>query len=94
MIITYRAELQWLSAWDMPEGHIMAFISYVQDSDIPERDRVSDDDNIIRIHGVHSRVMRHHYDLYIELMRRKSPLTRRQREMIGVVVSAYNDCHY
>jgi alkylhydroperoxidase family enzyme len=72
----------------------MAFISYVQDSEIPERDRVADDDNIIRIHGVHSRVMRHHFDLYLELMRRRSPLTRRQREMIAVVVSAYNDCHY
>jgi len=72
----------------------MAFISYAQGSDIPERDRVLDDDNIIRIHGVHSRVMRQHFDLYVELMRRRSPLTRRQREMIGVVVSAYNDCHY
>ena len=72
----------------------MAFISYAQGSDIPERDRVPDDDNIIRIHGVHSRVMRQHFDLYVELMRRRSPLTRRQREMIGVVVSAYNDCHY
>ena len=72
----------------------MTFISYVKDSDIPERDRVPDDDNIILIHGVHSRVMRHHFDLYVELMRRRSPLTRRQREMIGVVVSANNDCHY
>jgi len=85
--------------WRITASHtagraLMAFISYVQDSDIPERDRVADDDNIIRIHGVHSRVMRHHFDLYLELMRRRSPLTRRQREMIAVVVSSYNDCHY
>lgn len=72
----------------------MAYISYLDESDIPERDRVSDDDHIIRIHGVHSRVMRHHFDLYLELMRRASPLSRCQREMVAVVVSAYNNCHY
>jgi len=72
----------------------MAHIRYVPDSDIPEQDQVADTDNIIRIHGVHSRVMRHHYDLYIEIMRRRSPLTRRQREMVAVVVSAVNACHY
>jgi hypothetical protein len=37
-------------------------------------------DNILRIHGVHSRVMRLHFDLYIELMRASGPLTRVQRE--------------
>ena len=72
----------------------MAYIPYVADSEIPQRDRVRDTDNIIRIHGVHSRVMRHHFDLYVEIMRRKSPLTRRQREMVAVVVSAANKCRY
>jgi len=51
-------------------------------------------DNILRIHGVHSRVMRLHYDLYIELMRRPGPLTRVQREMLATAVSAANGCHY
>lgn len=72
----------------------MAYIPYVADSEIPERDRVPDTDNIIQIHGVHPRVMRHHYDLYLEIMRRRSPLTRRQREMVAVAVSAANKCHY
>ena len=72
----------------------MAYISYAPEGDIPERDRVPDTDNIIQIHGVHPRVMRHHYDLYIEVMRRRSPLTRRQREMTAVVVSSVNSCHY
>ena len=48
----------------------MAYIPYIADSEIPERDRVPDTDNIIQIHGVHPRVMRHHYDLYLEIMRR------------------------
>ena len=72
----------------------MAFIRYVPESQIPAENRVPDRDNIIRIHGVHSRVMRHHYDLYVELMHKPGPLSRRQREMIAVRVSALNECHY
>jgi alkylhydroperoxidase family enzyme len=72
----------------------MAFIEYLPEEQIPLKWRVDDQDNIIQIHGVHPQTMRHHYDLYIQLMRRRSPLTRIQREMIAVVVSAENQCHY
>jgi hypothetical protein len=72
----------------------MAYIPYVPESDIPRPDRVPDRDNIIQIHGVHSRIMKQHYDLYLEIMRRPSPLSRKQREMVAVVVSAVNSCHY
>jgi len=72
----------------------MAHIRYLPPGDIPPDDRVDDTDNILRIHGVHSRVMRLHYDLYIELMRRPGPLTRAQREMLATAVSAANGCHY
>lgn len=72
----------------------MAFIEYLPEDQIPEEDRVDDHDNIIQIHGVHSRTLRQHYELYRELMYAKGPLTRVQREMIAVVVSAANDCHY
>ena len=72
----------------------MAFIDYISDEQIPAEDRVPDNDNILRIHGIHSRTMRQHYDLYRELMYGKSPLSRIQREMIAVVVSAANECHY
>jgi len=72
----------------------MAYISYADPETIPEGDRVGDDDNILRIHAVHSRTIRLHYDLYRELMYSKGPLTRIQREMIAVRVSALNECHY
>lgn len=72
----------------------MAFIDYPDPAGIPEKDRVADDDNIIRIHGVHSRVIRLHYDLYRELMYGPGPLSRIQREMIAVVVSGLNACRY
>jgi alkylhydroperoxidase family enzyme len=72
----------------------MAFIDYISEERIPPKWRVDDQDNIIQIHSIHPQTMRHHYDLYIELMRRRSPLTRIQREMIAVVVSAENQCRY
>ena len=66
----------------------MAFIDYLSVDDLPDRD------NIIRIHGVHARTMRHHHELYKELIHGSGPLTRVQREMIAVVVSAVNGCRY
>lgn len=72
----------------------MAFINYLTADDIPAEDQISDDDNILRIHSVHSRLMRLHYELYVETMQRASPLSRSQREMIAVVVSSINGCEY
>ena len=72
----------------------MAFIKYLSQDQIPASDRVPDDDNIIQVHSVHSRIMRLHFDLYVEVMLRPSPLSRIQREMIAVAVSKINQCHY
>ena len=72
----------------------MTIIEYLSEDEIAPDDRVADRDHIIQIHGVHSRVMRQHFELYRELMHGKGPLSRIQREMIGVVVSALNDCEY
>ena len=72
----------------------MAYIDYLSQEQIAAADRVPDEDNIIQIHGVHSRTMRQHYELYRELMYSRGPLSRIQREMIAVVVSATNRCHY
>jgi len=51
-------------------------------------------DNIIRIHSLNPPSMAHHVQLYAHLMRGRSPLSRAQREMIAVTVSAANDCFY
>ena len=72
----------------------MAFIPYLSQEEIPAADQVADRDNIIQIHGIHSKTMRQHYDLYKELMYGRGFLSRVQREMIAVVVSAENRCHY
>lgn len=51
-------------------------------------------DNIVRIHSLNPRSMRDHVQLYSHLMRGPSPLSRIQREMLAVVVSAENECFY
>lgn len=51
-------------------------------------------DNILRIHSLNPGSMRDHVELYSHLMRGPSPLSRVQREMIAVTVSAENDCFY
>lgn len=51
-------------------------------------------DHIIRIHSLNPPSMEHHVKLYAHLMRGPSPLTRVQREMIAVAVSAVNECFY
>ncbi len=51
-------------------------------------------DNILRIHGQHPATLRAHYLLYRTLMYGKSNVPRPEREMIAVVVSALNHCHY
>lgn len=80
----------------------MAFIPYDDDENLaPELreiyERISPKekpDNILRIHSLNPRSMQTHYDLYRHLMYGKSDLSRAEREMIAVVVSRVNSCHY
>ncbi len=51
-------------------------------------------DHILAIHSLHPETMRDHSRLYRTLMHGKGDLSRPEREMIGVVVSAVNACHY
>ena len=51
-------------------------------------------DHILKIHSLNPPSLLAHHDFYRTVMRGKSPLSRIQREMIAVVVSAVNRCHY
>jgi alkylhydroperoxidase family enzyme len=57
----------------------------------PQTGRV---DHVMAIHSLHPQSMRDHQQLYRTLMYGAGGLTRPEREMIGVVVSAVNRCHY
>ena len=81
----------------------MAYIRYTPAAEAGPRlsrlcDRYSDAhgrlDNILRIHSLNPPSMKYHYDLYRHLMAGPSPLSRVQREMIAITVSAENDCFY
>jgi uncharacterized peroxidase-related enzyme len=50
--------------------------------------------NILAVHSLNPPALKAHYDLYRTLMFGRSDLTRAQREMIAVVVSVENECHY
>lgn len=50
--------------------------------------------NIVKISSLKPDIMRTFIDLYIKLMHGPSGLSRAQREMIAVVVSTLNHCHY
>ena len=82
----------------------MAFITYADDDPLDPKlaamyERVRDPehgvvDNILRIHSHNPASAEAHLSLYKTLMFGRSPLSRVQREMIAVVVSQVNTCHY
>lgn len=50
--------------------------------------------NIMKIQSLNPKAMKNHMDLYLSIMFDKSGLNRKQRELIGVVVSEINKCEY
>lgn len=58
---------------------------------VQERGRVA---NILRVHSLRPEAMLHHLDLYMGLLFGPGGLSRRQRELIAVVVSRANQCEY
>ncbi len=50
--------------------------------------------NIVRLMSLNPRTLRASMDVYLTTMHAPSGLTRAQRELLAVVVSKANDCHY
>jgi alkylhydroperoxidase family enzyme len=51
-------------------------------------------DNIMQIHALNPRAMAAHQALYISAMAGTKSLRKVDREMIALVVSTVNECHY
>ncbi len=51
-------------------------------------------DNIMRVHSLHPRGLAAHQAVYRAVMRPTPTLRRAEREMIALVVSQINECHY
>jgi len=50
--------------------------------------------NILKIQSQNPAALQKMLDLYVATVRGESPLSRAQREMLAVVVSRANHCHY
>jgi len=58
------------------------------------KDSQSGVDNILKIHSLNPESLDAHVRLYKTIMYGKSPIRRVNREMIAVLVSSINQCHY
>ena len=63
----------------------------VYDELLQKRGKIS---NILKVHSLNPGALRAHLDLYMELLFGRSGLARAEREAIGVVVAANNNCAY
>jgi len=69
------------------EGPLFQIYDEVQRS----RGRIS---NILSVESLNPKGLKAHLDLYMTLQFGKSPLSRREREIVAIVVSKANDCGY
>ncbi len=51
-------------------------------------------DNVMKIHSLNEAALAGHFAVYVAAMHRPSPLSRAEREIVGVVVSRANGCEY
>jgi uncharacterized peroxidase-related enzyme len=51
-------------------------------------------DNVMSVHSLNPESLRTHFEMYVAAMHKSSPLSRAEREMVGVVVSRLNGCDY
>lgn len=82
--------MAWIEIVDEPEaaGRLGELYETMVD---PEYGRV---DTILMIHSLHPEGLRTHHELYREVMTGTPTLQKVEREMIALVVSVINECHY
>ena len=83
-------EPAWIDVTDERDAGPELAAAYAQFAD-PATGKI---DHILKIHSLNPQTLFDHYALYRTLMFGRGPLRRPQREMIAVVVSAINGCHY
>lgn len=73
------------------ENEAQGLLARVYDAAVRRAGRVF---HILRIQSQDPRVLQSSMNLYTAIMHGESPLSRAQREMLAVVVSRENGCHY
>ncbi len=51
-------------------------------------------DNVLKVHSLHPEGLKAHFDVYRAAMHGTRSLPKAEREMIALVVSKLNGCHY
>ena len=89
-LLRYCSPMAWIRTVDEgdADGELAELYERVQD---PHSGAV---DNIMRIHALHPRGLAAHFELYRAVMRPTKGLPGAEREMIALVVSRINACHY
>jgi len=81
--------MSWINEIEVSEAD--GRLAEIYEELVEKRGKIS---NILKVHSLNPEAMSDHLDLYMTLMFGKSRLSRAEREAIGVVVSAENDCAY
>lgn len=76
----------------IPEGKARGHLADLYRENLDQRHGFVD--NILKIHSLRPQTLADHASLYRTTMYAKSGLSRAEREMIAVVVSSINECHY
>lgn len=84
-----RIEMPFIKVIDHPESE--GELRNIYDHLLETRGKLAE---VHKIQSLNPKSIMNHMDLYMTIMFGKSPLKRYQREMIAVVVSSANKCHY
>lgn len=71
--------------------HAERELKLIYDELIQKRGKLSE---VLKIQSLHPASIKSHTQLYLDIMFAQSPVTRAEREMVAVVVSAANGCKY
>ena len=89
MRLQSRGTMSWIEEIEVSDAD--ENLAEIYNALIEQRGKVS---NILKVHSLNPDALGAHLDLYMTLMFGNSGLSRAEREAIGVVVSASNDCQY
>ncbi len=82
--------MSWIKTIDRSEAE--GRLKKIYDRICPAKDKEIAE--ILKSHSLNPRVLEAHVELYKNIMFGKSNLSRSDREMVAVVVSKINHCHY
>lgn len=89
MFIKNGVYMSWIKEIDQENAD--GLLKEVYTDILNKRGKIS---NVMKIHSLDPDTMKNHLDLYLSIMFSEDSLSREERELIAVVVSALNDCSY